>query len=240
MNTIKANLNKTRAIAHRGVSGLETENTLAAFIAAGNRSYFGIETDLHVTIDGKFVIYHDDTLVRLTGVDKVIEQTTYEEIRALPVKDVHNGGKFRTDLRVPNLKEYIRICKKYEKVAVLELKNAIDPKHIHKIIEEIREEDYLENVIFISFFWENLIAVKAICPHQKVQFLTGECDDALIQKLVENEIDLDILYPNLTEDMVKKLKENHVEINVWTCDNKEDAERLANWGVDYLTTNIIE
>lgn len=240
MNTTKANLQNTKAIAHRGVSGLETENTLAAFIAAGNRSYFGIETDLHVTVDGKFVIYHDDTLVRLTGVDKVIEQTTYEEIRALPVKDVHDGGNFRADLRVPNLKEYICICKKYEKVAVLELKNSIEPKYIHDIIDEIRKEEYLENVIFISFFWENLIAVKDICPQQKVQFLTGECDDALLQKLVENKIDLDILYPHLTETMVKKLKENHVEINVWTCDNKEDAERLANWGVDYLTTNIIE
>ena len=240
MNTIKANLKKTKAIAHRGVSGLETENTIAAFVAAGNRSYYGIETDLHVTADGKFVIHHDSSLERMTGVNKIIEEMTYDEIRSIPIKDVRDGENYRTDLRVPDLKEYIRVCKKYEKIAVLELKTPIKPCYIREIIEEIRTEGYLEQVIFISFFWENLIAVKEICPNQKAQFLTGECDDALIKKMAEHKIDLDIVYPSVTEAMVKKLKENHIQINVWTCDSKEEAERLASLGIDYLTTNIIE
>ena len=42
---------KTRMIAHRGASCLECENTAAAFIAAGNRSYWGMETDIFRTID---------------------------------------------------------------------------------------------------------------------------------------------------------------------------------------------
>ena len=63
-----------RMIAHRGVSGLERENTNAAFVAASNRSYFGIETDVHVTRDGKFIIHHDDNIKRMTGVDAVIEE----------------------------------------------------------------------------------------------------------------------------------------------------------------------
>ena len=54
MDTIKINKKNVLMIAHRGVSGLETENTKEAFIIAGNKSYYGIETDVHVTLDGKF------------------------------------------------------------------------------------------------------------------------------------------------------------------------------------------
>ena len=54
-------------IAHRGLSGLERENTYHAFIAAGNRSYFGIETDIHKTADGEFVVIHDETTERVSG-----------------------------------------------------------------------------------------------------------------------------------------------------------------------------
>ena len=45
METLKLENNKTKMIAHRGLSGLEKENTAVAFIAAGNKSYYGIETD---------------------------------------------------------------------------------------------------------------------------------------------------------------------------------------------------
>ena len=51
MDTIKIKKKKVKMIAHRGLSGLERENTCSAFVAAGNRSYFGIETDVHRTAD---------------------------------------------------------------------------------------------------------------------------------------------------------------------------------------------
>ena len=65
MNTIKISKGSTKMIAHRGLSGLETENSIQAFIAAGNRSYYGVETDVHVTKDGKFVVIHDDATGRV-------------------------------------------------------------------------------------------------------------------------------------------------------------------------------
>ena len=67
MNTIKIDKKQTKLIAHRGLSGIEVENTNAAFVAAGNRSYYGIETDIHRTSDGNFVIGHDDNYERLSG-----------------------------------------------------------------------------------------------------------------------------------------------------------------------------
>ena len=65
MDTTKINRGNTKMIAHRGLSGLETENSIPAFVAAANRSYYGIETDVHRTGDGRFVIIHDDATDRV-------------------------------------------------------------------------------------------------------------------------------------------------------------------------------
>ena len=46
-----------KTVAHRGLSGLERENTNVAFVAAGQRSYFGVETDVYRTLDGKYVLH---------------------------------------------------------------------------------------------------------------------------------------------------------------------------------------
>ena len=69
MNTIAFEKKNTLVIAHRGLSGIERENTNAAFIAAGNRSYYGIETDIYRTADGQFVVNHDGSLARVAGED---------------------------------------------------------------------------------------------------------------------------------------------------------------------------
>jgi glycerophosphoryl diester phosphodiesterase len=46
------------AIAHRGASGYEVENTLAAFRAAGARGADAVELDIHETADGAFLVHH--------------------------------------------------------------------------------------------------------------------------------------------------------------------------------------
>ena len=81
--TLKMLSNQPKMIAHRGLSGLERENTCAAFVAAGNRSYYGIETDIHRTKDGQYIVYHDDNLVRLLGDERIVEEMTFEELRKL-------------------------------------------------------------------------------------------------------------------------------------------------------------
>ncbi len=106
MNTIKIETGSTKMIAHRGLSGLETENTCAAFVAAGNRSYFGIETDIHRTGDGNFILLHDDNTARV-GCDNIqVEESSYASLRSLRLCD-KEGGKSRADLRLPSLEEYI-------------------------------------------------------------------------------------------------------------------------------------
>ena len=114
MNTIKFNKKNVKMVAHRGVSGLERENTNAAFVAAGNRSYFGVETDLYRTIDGHYVLLHDGNLQRVGNDALDIPNSTLDTIRHAVLLD-KDGTKDRYDLRVPTLLEYIKICKRYEK-----------------------------------------------------------------------------------------------------------------------------
>ena len=244
MNTIKIDKNKVKMIAHRGLSGLETENTAAAFVAAGNRSYFGIETDVHVTKDNKIAVIHDVQTNRVSGIDMNVEESSLEELQSIPLynKGAYNKevGHYRTDLRIPSLSDYISICERYEKKAVLELKNRMSLDSVAQIITIIKEFDYLENVIFISFKWDNLMHVRELLPEQKVQYLISECDDALVEKLIQERVDLDILSPSVTKELVDILHKNHLEINCWVVDDAAEAAKLIDLGVDYITSNILE
>ena len=240
MDTIKVNKGTVKMVAHRGASGLELENTNTAFVVAGNRTYYGIETDVHVTKDEQIAVFHDDNLKRVAGVDLVVEESTLAELQSVPLFDGKVPGQFRTDLRIPILAEYISICKKYDKKAVLELKNQMEPKHITQIVNIIKEQDYLESVIFISFSWENCVELRKQLPEQKIQFLISTFPDDLIERLVNAKLDLDIYYKALTAENVKALHEAGIEVNCWTVDQPEDAEKLIAYGVDYITSNILE
>ena len=239
MDTVKFNKKSVKMVAHRGVSGLERENTNAAFVAAGNRSYFGIETDVHVTKDEKFIIFHDDTAYRLTGVGEVyIEQTNYEDLKKLYLTE---GLEIkRRDLIMPDLEDYISICKKYQKIAVLEIKNRMETKHLKKIVEIIDGMGYLDSTIFISFSWENCTDLRKLVPNEKIQFLCSEWKDSMLSDLKKYSLDIDIHFRALTKEIADKLHENNIEINCWTVDNPIDAEQLASFGVDYITSNILE
>jgi len=238
-DTLKLNNSSVKMVAHRGLSGIELENTASAFVAAGNRSYFGIETDVHRTSDGQFVVIHDDTTKRVGLDNLVVEETTYETLRALHLCD-KDGQRGRSDLRIPSLQEYTQICKKYGKVSVLELKNRFTAEDIAKIVEIIRAEGWLEETIFISFNLDNLIDLRAMLPEQPAQFLISKFPDDLIDTLKKHNLDLDIYYKALTKENAKAAIDAGIHINVWTVDELEDAQRMIDCGVEYITSNIIE
>ena len=241
MNTIKIDRKNCKLVAHAG-HGLETENTIAGFIAAGNRDYYAIETDMHVTKDKKFVILHNDNMLAISGVDKVVKDSTLEELQAIPIYDKHEGG-FRSDLRVPEVSEYIRLCKKYEKVAVLEIKAKLTDEDAENLVELFKKYDYLDKTTFISFEWDNLVRVRKFAPDCKVQFLTdGEMvfTDEFLDKVAANKFDLDIHVWTTTKEAVERMHERGIEVNVWTIDGKEAGEEVISYGIDYLTTNLLE
>ena len=239
MDTIKVKHEGTLMVAHRGLSGLEKENTCAAFVAAGNRSHFGIETDIHPTIDGRFVCIHDNNTQRV-GIDNLeVETSTFDTVRSVVLTDT-DGAKGRVDLRIPTLEEYIRICKKYGKVSVLEIKGVFTRENLEKVIDIIKAEEYLASVVFIAFNIENLIILRELLPDQPLQYLISEFPDDLIDTLLKYRLDLDIYYPALTEERVRALHERGIKVNCWTVNQPETACELISWGVDFITSNILE
>lgn len=239
MNTIKFDKKSTRIIAHRGLSGIEVENTNSAFVAAGNRSYYGIETDIHRTADGNFVIGHDDNYKRISGEEIYLEKTSLGMLQNVVFFD-KDGKKDRVDLRPSSLENYIKIVKKYEKHAILELKSDFTEEEIAKIIEIVKSYDYLENTTFISFIYENLTKVKAILPSQSAQYLFWKVTDEEIARLVRDKIDVDVWCRELTKEQIDKCHAAGLTVNCWTVDTAEEGERLASWGIDYITSNILE
>jgi len=226
-------------IAHRGLSGLKMENTLPAFEEAGKRSYYGIETDVHVTKDGKFIITHDDDLKRIAGLDLVIEETTFEELRALRFKDI-NGTSEEKNLYLPSLEEYINICKKYDKQAILELKNEMTKELVWEIAESIKTQGWYERTTFISFSGNNLVWLREKYADANAQFLTEKYTEEDVQFMLENKLDGDFCWAYVKKSTVKRMHEAGLKVNVWTVNGKACAALMKWYGVDYITSNILE
>lgn len=87
---------KPLLIAHRGASMLAPENTIASANLATRIGVYGLETDVHVSLDGQLFLMHDDTFDRTTDIasvfpgrqDEPVENFTLAEIRQL------NAGKW--------------------------------------------------------------------------------------------------------------------------------------------------
>lgn len=240
-NTLKiANHGNTKIVAHRGLSGLERENTCSAFIAAANRSYFGIETDVRRTVDGYYVLQHDANTSRNCIDCLEPEKSTFHALRSLRYKDKDESFD-RGDLMMPTLAEYVKICRDYGKVGVLELKGLFTEEMAKDVVDIISKLGYLEGIIFISFEWESIVNIRKVYPESVCQFLTHKIDPmTIIDKLVENKFDIDANFHDLTAENVKALKDKGIVVNCWTVDTVEDAERLIGYGVDQITSNIVE
>ena len=87
--------------AHRGLHGGGIpENSMAAFRRACEAGY-GIELDVHLSRDGEVVVFHDETLVRMTGCDRRLAELTREELGALSLAG--------TDQTIPTLAEVLAL-----------------------------------------------------------------------------------------------------------------------------------
>ena len=88
-------------VAHRGLfNNVDVpENSVPAFIKA-SESGFGIETDVQMTKDGVLVVFHDDTLDRMTNGHGKLCDHTFSELRELKL-----GA---TNLQIPTFAEFLQ------------------------------------------------------------------------------------------------------------------------------------
>lgn len=133
-----------RPIAHRGLHDMNRtrwENTLSAFGASAERGY-AIECDVHLTADGEVVVFHDDELKRLAGVEGYVWQRTAAEFGALRV-----GG---TSDHVPTLYEMLAFVGGRVPI-VIELKGI--PGRDHGLVRKVARalKGYDGKVAIMSF-----------------------------------------------------------------------------------------
>src|SRR6185312_16321857 len=100
-------MNKIINFAHRGASGYCPENTLAAFSKALELGATGLEIDVQLTKDGQIVIIHDENLKRTAGLNKLVSDTSYEELRTLDAGSWF-APEFK-DEKIPTLEQLLKL-----------------------------------------------------------------------------------------------------------------------------------
>ena len=78
-------------------------------------------------------------------------------------------------------------------------------------------------------------------PDAAVQWLTDRPLDAGMPAVLRaHRLDLDIRYDLLTRETVEAMHGMGRLVNCWTCNDKDRGEELCKWGVDFITSNILE
>ena len=224
-------MEKTKYIAHRGFALKNMENTIQAFEYAAKSTAFGIETDVHLTKDKKFVCFHDDNTLRLCGKEYIIEDTNFQDLANLKIDNNH---------KIPTLDEYIEICKSGNKIAVVELKNPFIKSDIDLLIQQIQNQNYLNNTTFISFDLQNVLYLRKKLPAQPLQFITITYDEKVLKQLAKQRIVLDIKWTCLSKQRVEFCHSLGLKVNCWTLNDAKIAKHFDNCGIDYITSNILE
>lgn len=119
------------AVAHRGLweAGGAPENSLAAFQAAAAAGY-GVELDVRLSADGEAMVFHDETLARMTGAEGRLSDRKAADLAELPLAG--------TGERIPTLLETLALIGR-RALVLIELKTAagaVGPleQRVHEII----------------------------------------------------------------------------------------------------------
>jgi glycerophosphoryl diester phosphodiesterase len=132
---------KQLPIAHRGLhSKAAPENSLEAFALAAQAGY-AIELDIHRTIDGQLIVVHDDTTLRVCGVDMNVRTSKASFLRGLQL--------FDSDQHIPLLSEVLDVVNT-EVPLLIEVKTGSEPDQVCGLLLHLLS-DYKGVVAVMSF-----------------------------------------------------------------------------------------
>ena len=97
----------TKCIAHKGWNADAPENSLPAFEMAGQKGVQYVETDIQETKDEVLIIFHDENLKHMCGVDANVSDLTYEEIKQYPIVNGTNASAYPDDI-IPTLVQFLQ------------------------------------------------------------------------------------------------------------------------------------
>ena len=98
-------LDAERLVAHRGWQNRYPENTLLAVEAAMVAGARHVEIDIQFSGDGHPVVFHDNNLLRLCGVDRELHTCSLAELAQFTVSAALRLGGHETDTGISPLSE---------------------------------------------------------------------------------------------------------------------------------------
>jgi glycerophosphoryl diester phosphodiesterase len=145
-------------VGHRGVMGVEPENTLRSFVRAEREGFDVIELDLHLSKDGALVVMHDADVSRTTDGAGAIGDFTLAELREF---DAGEGE------RIPVFQEVVEAVRSPLQA---EIKDRAAARVLAGAITELGLHD---RVTVISFHDEALRETRTHLPDMPLVLVTG-------------------------------------------------------------------
>mgnify|MGYP000019726172 FL=1 len=222
-------------IAHRGYHNNKKgipENSVLAFKKAIDNNYL-IELDVRLTKDQKLVVFHDDNLKRVCGVNKRVKDLTYIELLKYNL--------FDTTLKVPLFSDVIKLVN--GRVPIL-----IETKYHNRygVLEKIlinELSNYKGLYAIQSFYPMSLLWLKRNTKDIPIGLLSSNFKNDLnrLKSIIGKTLILDLFFKTdfISYD-VKGLPNNYLsykrdkkKIVIWTIKNKKDYD-LARQYTDSL------
>ncbi|MBO9626708.1 MAG: glycerophosphodiester phosphodiesterase [Microbacterium sp.] len=234
-----------RVLAHRGLvtaAGEDSgvwENSAAAFAAAQAAGAEYIETDCRVTADGDVVLFHDDTLTRLTGDDRQVSAVTTKELRdlfadhggLLSLADAlasFPGTRFNIDVKTDAAAAPLGpvLAAHTERVLVTSFSDRRRRTAVASVLAagaRLRPATSGGSSTIASL---RALSSVRLSPARSLRDL-----DAV--QIPEKQSGLRVLTPAL----IRAAHAHGVEVHVWTVNDPEDMVRLVAMGVDGIVSD---
>ena len=223
--------------AHRGASTYTPENTMLAFYTGMYMGANGIETDVQRTKDGVLVLFHDDTVDRVTNGSGALADFTLDELRRL---DITKNGLVD---KIVVFEDFLQHFAFRDIVFAIELKG---PGVEEETADLLRKYNMVEKTVVTSFNLEYLRKFRAYAPEFETGCLVG--DDIEETAIITPELEKKLLDLGITEicpkvaDMNKELVDRWhgmgFRVRAWGAFDEELMRKVVDWGADGTTCNF--
>lgn len=236
---MKKNLDflKRNLIAHRGLHNKDNpENSIGAFKKAIQENYI-IELDVHLTKDKEIIVFHDNNLKRMTGIDKKINLCKKSELEKLYLNSTkYTIPTLKTVLELVNGKVPILIEIKYDnKVGTLE-------KKLTELLDNYKGEIAIQSFRISTIIWFRLKRPNYI-RGLLIPYTTEEFNQFLNKNwLIKKICNLDFFscnYKYSCQEKIRKLREKNLFLG-WTIKTKEDYINYKDCFDNLICENIEE
>lgn len=216
--------------AHRGASEYAPENTLQSFYLGVQMGANGIETDVQKTKDGVLILFHDDTLERVTGAKGKVCDYTFDQLANLLVKRGDKSDKIIT------LEEFLIKFGWKDLTFAIELKSSGVAKESIDLIKKYKVEN---KCIITSFNFQNLKEAFDYAPRLRIGYLVQKIDSEVLEQI--KEIKLTEICPCvdiIDKDFVKEWNDKGYDVRAWGIANENLMKYAYECGVCGMTVNF--